>query len=214
MHERAAHLGTINDKLSNQIHFVNEKEYSKYKQGEKESKNDFAGRIRAGSIAYMGSNTAKDMRTIVSESNKADKEVAFTGTISSTREIRLEKLPIDENNLHDKVFISFQLDEKYSNKEQANIFMFGHVHHKGLLNDSYTDAEKAYKLGSPTKFADYTNVLRGGDGKTRQSPALVSTPYGFSLYGTGPSNPYGYRPEGATDVSRVSYGFYKMNKVK
>lgn len=216
-------LTTIDDSHENQAHFVNKKQFNKMTQGENESVDDYSSRVRNSSVAFIGKNTIADMQGIVGESNSLNKEIGFVGVISGTREIRLEKLPVDEGNGFNHVDLQAQIDEKYGS-DQSKLFLFGHVHHKGLVSSNLhypTDADKAWRAGTPSGTpnpinrnpapTDYYQKLRNSTGTTRPSPGMVATPYGYSLYpSVGLS---GERPN-PSDLSRERYRFYKAGKVK
>lgn len=218
-------LKTINDSHENQAHFVNKRQFNKMSQGENESTDDYAARVRGGSVAFIGSNTIADMRGIVKESNRLGLEIGFVGVISGSREVRLEKLPMDGSNGPMTVGdMQGQIDKKYGS-DQSKLFLFGHVHHKGLVSSDVhypTEADKIRRAGTPsgypnniiknpTTFTDYYQKLRNSSGTTRTSPAMIATPYGYSLY---PSvAPSGETPNWS-DLSRESYRFYKAGKVK
>lgn len=161
-------------------------------QGKDESTDDYAARVRGSSVAYMGKNTIADMKTIAKQSTGANKEIAFVGSISETREIRLTAMPIDESNGYNFVKIRWQLDDNYSKEEQGKFFLFGHIHHDGFVRNvpGLTAASKLWNLGKPTDPDDYQPRLRGADGQMRQTPAIIGTTGGFSIYGTGTSNTY------------------------
>jgi hypothetical protein len=108
------------------------------------------------------------------------------------------------------------LDDNYSNEQQAKFFLFGHVHHDGFVRNvpGLTPASKLWNLGKPTDPDDYQPRLRGANGQIRQTPAIIGTTGGFSIYGTGSSNTYnGTRPPDSVEPSgRISYSFYKQSK--
>lgn len=151
----------------------------------------------------MGQNTAKDMEGIENESTKANREIAFTGEISSTKEIRLKKLPMDENNQFDNVNIGRQLKDKTT----SNTFLFGHIHHGGFA------VKSAIKLGQPTMPDDYRAQLKDSQGNYRSSPAIIGFPGGFSIYGTGSSHSSGGSMSDAQPpAERLSNSAYKKSK--
>jgi RHS repeat-associated protein len=211
-------LKTINDSHENQSHFVNKKQFNKMSQGENESTDDYAGRVRGGSVAFIGSNTIKDMQGIVKEANGLGKELGFVGAISGTREIRLTKLPADGSNSSNGIGeAQAQVDNKFSNAQQSKLFLYGHVHPQAALGSGYTETQRAWALGTPTgtsyggfspRPVDFYEKLRDGNGNFRPHVGMVATPYGFSTYSTVKYN------EPASEVSRTSYRFFKAGKVK
>jgi RHS repeat-associated protein len=201
-------LKTINDSHENQAHFVK----SLAKQGKEESVDDYATRLRAKSTAFIGSNTISDMEKIVSFSTKLNKEVGFVGEISKTREIRLTKLPTDENNSFNSVALGAQLDKHFSSATQGILFFAGHVHHGGLSNAS--DMDKAAKeLAVPTiglidnRPYDYYYNLRNAEGDLRPSPGIIATPFGMTIYPTIPNKVYSY--PNVEDNSTINFKFFK-----
>jgi RHS repeat-associated protein len=198
------YLGTVNDKLKNQIHFVNNDNakaspFDASKLSAKEAKS-LGQSIRSSSVAFMGSKTASDLKSIASKSDAIGKELGFVGSVGKDREIRLTAMPADENNARASINIGAQLDKNYSSEQQSNFFLVGHVHEGGLMNgftsgDGSDMAQQKY-LGEPSNGGvntDYNPMLyRSGNASDRgQSPALVATPYGVTVYGTGTNSASG-----------------------
>jgi len=222
---KGQYLGTVNDKLKNQIHFVNNDNdkatpFDASKLSAKDAKN-LAKSIRSSSVAFMGSKTASDLKSIASKSDAIGKELAYVGTVGKDREIRLTAMPADENNGRDFVNIGPQLDKNYSKDQQAGFFLVGHVHEGALMNGSYAGdgspmAQQKY-LGEPSYPDDYRPMLyRSGNASERgQSPALVGTPYGVTVYGTGTSasyTTYGTSVQNAKAATDNSYFLYQSLK--
>ena len=101
------YIGTINDQLPNQIHFI-ELKHSKLDQAktllgkinnmtDKDERNAWSFGIRKYSTAYIGENSAKSLESIAIESAKMDegigREEGFFSKIGSSRELSFEKLP-------------------------------------------------------------------------------------------------------------------------
>jgi hypothetical protein len=193
---KGQYLGTINDKLKNQVHFVNNSNekaspFDASKLSAKEAKSLAKG-VRSTSVAFMGSKTASDMRTIVTRSDQYRKEVGFVGSIGKDREIRLTAMPVDENNSFNSVNIGKQLNKNYSPEQQAGFFLAGHTHEGALLNGfSYgSNMTNQMGLGEPSNHGDksdyYPMLYQNGNISDRsQTPALIATPYGVTIYRTG-----------------------------
>lgn len=219
------YLGTINDNLPNQIHFMdndnpNAKPFSENNFTTKKL-NKLAQALRAKSKAFIGAKTASDLRSISDQSDKAGKEIAFIGSIGDDREIRMAALPIDENNHRDRVAIKTQVDQNYSKEEQATFFLFGHVHHKSLMNGIIagdgSPMARQRDLGQPSNSYDYLPALYPSRNASdrRQSPALIATPYGITVYGTGTSGKntiYGLQVANSVLPSNNSYFLYRSLK--
>jgi RHS repeat-associated protein len=217
--QNGALLGVVNDKMKNQVHFMNTEgnpgtPFDASGLNAKDSK-ALAKSFRSQSIAFMGSKTLKDMQSIANQSDKAHKEIAFVGEISATKEIRLKAMPIDESNTSNRVKLGEQLDKNYPGQEkQAGLFLFGHVHPRnGVGGDAaYIHSNR----GAPTYTEDYAPYLyRSGNATQRgQSPALLLTSGGVTVYGTGTSaanTPYGVQVENA-QPSNNSYILYSQLK--
>ncbi|MBX2925917.1 MAG: hypothetical protein KF746_27220 [Chitinophagaceae bacterium] len=186
--QNGALMGIINDKMKNQVHFMDNDGKGTFdgsKLTAKQSK-AMANAVRKTSIAFMGSKTANDMKSISDKSTAADKEIAFVGSVGKDREIRLTAMPIDENNFRDQVNVGSQLDKNYPN-DQGGFFLYGHVHHGGLEHSSDRSPMGIHRYLADLSNDDYDPALRStGEGSARrQSPAVLTTPYGFTIYGTG-----------------------------
>lgn len=185
-------VGTINDGLKNQVHFVGFEYKGEAFQMEGSAKelNKAARSWRSSSIAFMGSKTLGDMKKIEVQSTKNDKEVAFVGQIGPDREIRLKAMPIDENNFRDQVNIGSQLDKNYTKDQHAGFFLVGHVHHgklsEGITSGSGSPMEQHKYFGDPSP-GDYGPYLyRSAHASQRgQSAALLLSHFGATVYGTG-----------------------------
>jgi len=155
---KGQYLGTINDKLKNQIHFVsssnvNGKPFDASKLSAKEAKN-LAMAVRNSSIAYIGSKTASDINRIANKANSHDPpvEIAFVGSVGNDREIRLYDMPVDKDNKSAEVSIGDQLDKNYTKEEQSGIFLVGHVHEAALMKNSRgSDMDNLKWLAEPSK---------------------------------------------------------------
>jgi RHS repeat-associated protein len=194
--------GVVNDKLKNQIHFMGDKGGNSLFDASKLSKkeaNALGKSFRSSSIAFMGSKTASDMKAISAKADASKQEIGFVGTIGKDKEIRLTAMPADESNGPKSVDMGTQLDKNYSKEQQSNIFLVGHVHYGALLDGvtigNGTDMEQHQYLGEPTNHGEksdyYPMLYRSADAAQRgQSPAVVATPYGMVIYGTGTNTVY------------------------
>jgi hypothetical protein len=194
-------LGVINDKLKNQVHYINRDDpgtpFDASKLSAKEAK-ELAKSFRKESFAFMGSKTASDMRKIVGQAVGNRKEVGFVGTVGKDKEIRLSALPIDEGNAKNSLPLNSQIDKMYpSAEQQSNLILSGHTHIAAYV-DGFTTVDglpisNLKQYGNPTVPGDYKNNLYRGKDATEKgrTPALVTTPYGVVVYGTEPNGVYG-----------------------
>lgn len=124
-------------------------------------------------------------------------------------------MPIDELNTSNRVRLGEQLDKNYPGQEkQAGLFLFGHVQHgNGVGGDAaYIHSNR----GTPTDPEDYPPYLYRSNNATQrgQSPALLLTSGGVTVYGTGiyaANTPYGVQVENA-HPSNNSYIIYSQLK--
>lgn len=136
-------------------------------------------------MAFIGKNTVADMQGIVKEANGSKQEIGFVGEISDSREIRLTKLPADgSNSLRGIGDPQAQVDKKYSNAQQSKLFLYDHVHPEGALGGGYTEAQRAWSLGTPTgtpyggfspRPVDFYERLRDANGNLRPHVGMVAT---------------------------------------
>ncbi|WP_255373017.1 DUF6443 domain-containing protein [Chitinophaga sp. YR573] len=192
------YLGVINDNLTNQVHFMensdpNTPAFDASKLSLKAA-NKLGQAMRDVSIAFMGGNTAAQLKSISSRADKERKEIAFVGTIGDDKEIRITAMPMDKSNKVDRVDISGQIEKNYSKQEQSDLFLFGHVHDKAAGEPVLypTAKENQLFLGEPTSYKglfDYQPALYRSPNATSQgrSVALIATSYGVTVYGTGAS---------------------------
>jgi len=193
--------GVVNDKLKNQVHYIKTdgdpgKPFDASGLSKKDAK-ALGKAFRDVSVAFIGSNTMADMKSIVDKSVEAKVEIAFVGVVGKDKEIRLNALPIDAGNQIDQVPSGQQIDANYTSaQQQSNLFLEGHTHIRAYL-DALKDPTtmKSYlKNGlpnqSPSKPGDYTPVLDRGNGKGA-APSMVITPFGVTLYGAGHMTPWG-----------------------
>lgn len=185
------YLGTIPDTLKNQVHFMpnansKTKPFDASKMTPKEA-TKLAQRVRSASVAFIGGKTAADLKAIAKQSAALGKELAFVGAIGPDKEIRLTAMAADENNHENTVNIPAQMDKYYSKEQQAGFFLFGHVHHGSGISVNGSEMAQHKEMGNPTFTADYKPALyRGGNVNDKgQSPAIIATPYGLTVYGTG-----------------------------
>jgi len=181
-------MSTINDSHANQVHFVK----SALDRNEDESDDDYATRVRAGSTAFMGANTASDMQMISGMSNALGVEIGFLGSIGEDREIRLGALPPDGSNKVDEISIVGFKDQmskadrgdKATSDFMDNVFMAGHTHPDKAIKKYPGESEdnKDKRLSTPSGYisgsgkTDYYPILGGG------TPGMVLTGKSFSLY--------------------------------
>lgn len=186
-------LGVVYDKLANQIHFMandnpNTPAFDARNLSAKDARK-LGEAIRNGSMAFIGKNTVAKLKEITAKADKT--EIAFVGSIGEDKEIILKDMPVDEYNHRETVNIIAQVEKNYSHDKQAGFFLFGHVHGKSLLGPiSYGDGSDwtMHKwLGEPTVDYDYQPVLyrNASTKKPGATPALLATPYGVTVYGTG-----------------------------
>ncbi|RFM33054.1 DUF6443 domain-containing protein [Chitinophaga silvisoli] len=189
------YLGVIYDDLPNEVHFLNvpstTKPMAKPYFYNKQVANFVGRRMREISVAFMGAKSAASLKAIEAFSESKNKEIAFVGKVDANKEIIFTPLPIDESNKMDEVNGEAQIDKKYSKEEQIGLFMFGHVHGhaaEGSMRKPDPDEQRMW-LGEPSREegADFHPALyREGSGDQKgQSPAIIVTPYGVTIYGTG-----------------------------
>lgn len=199
--QNGAYLGVVNDKLNNQAHYLNTDgdPGTAISVSGKHAKS-IAQSFRKASIAFIGSNTMADMKSITNHSVKEGVEIAFVGTIGKDKEIRLKELPIDGSNKINMVNSKDQIDNNYSSEQQkSDIFLEGHTHIRAYLDALKDPAmmKSFLKNGlpnqSPTKPEDYSAVLDRGNqpGQKGPAPSMVITPFGVTVYGTLHMTPYG-----------------------
>jgi len=226
-------LGVVNDNLANQVHFLNREGGATPFDASKLSMEDaikMGQGFRDESTAFMGSNTMADMKTIKDAAVKANKEILFTGTVGKDKEIRLAAVKTDKGQYAKMNDVDKILDAKYSKEQQANLFLVGHVHQQqpiktGTLQIS-GGGNPLYEFGRPSSpdgvggSGDYGPYLYRSATATQrgQSPALILSRYGFTVYGTA-SSPPTYMPEvnaysipGRVTPSTESYFLYKQLK--
>lgn len=197
--QNGAYLGVVNDKLKNQTHYLST-------EGDPGTPINISGKnakalgqsFRKSSIAFIGSKTVSDMRSIVNKSIAAKVEIGFVGVIGKDKEIRLNVLPIDESNKINQVNLKGQIDKSYpsSEEQKSNLFLEGHTHIRAYVEgSSFGDGSAMAQqlgMGVPSKPEDYDPVLSRGNGKGPE-PSLIVTPFGVTLYGTGHMTPI-YQP--------------------
>lgn len=218
---KGQYLGTVNDKLKNQVHFVNNDNakatpFDASKLSAKDAKN-LAKSIRSSSVAFMGSKTASDLKSIADKSSAISKEINFVGSVGKDREIRISAMPVDESNERMDADIGGQVDKNYSKEQQAGFFLAGHVHYGHYTVGDNSDMAQQMYFGQPSQNDDYQPMLyRSADASARgQSPALVATQYGVTVYGTGTSaSKYDnvLTVQGYTVAPSNSYMLYKSLK--
>lgn len=224
-------MGVVNDNLANQVHYLNHEggavpfDASKLTPEQALTlANDFRGR----SVAFMGSNTMADMKAIKDAAVKDNKEVLFTGTVGKDKEIRLTAVKTDKGEYAKIDDVDKILDAKYTKEQQANLFLIGHVHQQAApgKNSPFAIGNPLQHFGRPSSpdgnggSGDYGPYLYRSATATQrgQSPALILSRYGFTVYGTATAPPT-YMPEvnsylvpGRVVPSTESYFLYKQLK--
>jgi RHS repeat-associated protein len=193
--QNGVNLGVIPDNLKNQVHFMETEGDAgtqiSTKGLSKKEINNIGKTFRQNSIAFIGSKTASKMREITDQAVSNKKEIGFVGTIGKDKEIRLTALPIDERNKLGEAPLEAQINSKYPTAaEQSKLFLFGHTHVKGFVlgftggDNSPMGSQKTF--GDPTDPADYANFLYRNNNSSEKgrSPALLTTPWGITIYGS------------------------------
>lgn len=212
--EKGAYIGTINDNLPNQSHFVNVLDMGNILEDIKtinnsptspEYRNRRAAQYRSTSIAYVGENTEREMIDLANHGTENGHEVGFVVLRNALRELSLVKLSDDYVNDINGYSLREAVNETYSTREQAKLFGAGHVHHGKLWHagspttpglDRETDGFRY--LGEPSGVVDENVLSRDSDYQSilhrhpnarqpGQSPAFIVTPFGYTIYGTGTS---------------------------
>jgi RHS repeat-associated protein len=193
--------GVVNDKLKNQVHYIKtDADPGQPFDGSKfsaEDANAMGKQFRSVSVAFIGSKTISDMRSIVNKSVAAKVEVGFVGVVGNDKEIRLKALPIDGSNHINSVDVRSQINGNYTSDEQKALFLEGHTHIADYVNKMKVGdgSPMAWQkgTGTPSKPDDYAPTLDRGTqkGVPGNAPSMVTTPYGVTLYGTGAMTPYG-----------------------
>src|SRR5690606_19372956 len=110
--------------------------------------------FRKASVAFMGSNTAADMKAITDAAIGDNKEVLFTGTVGKDKEIRLTAVKTDKGEYAKMDDVDKVLNDTYSKEQQANLFLVGHVHHQeasgGGIIQRGTGENPLYFFGRPS----------------------------------------------------------------
>ncbi len=224
-------LGVIYDNLENQVHFLGHEGGATPFDASGLSAEDavtLAKDFRGRSEAFMGSKTLADMNSIKDGAVKDNKEVLFTGTVGEDKEIRLTAVKTDKGQYANMDDVDKILDSKYSKEEQSKMFLVGHVHQQNISNNKSTiqigiPESPLMHFGRPSSptsssSGDYGPYLYRSTSESQrgQSPALILSRWGFTVYGTASSsspNPYGgYNVEGAVTPGTESYFQYKQLK--
>jgi RHS repeat-associated protein len=141
---KGQYLGTVNDKLKNQVHFLNSNNakaapFDASKLSAKDAKN-LAKSIRSSSIAFMGSKTASDIKSIAAKSVTMNKELGFVGSVGQDREIRLTALPADESNTSHSADVNSQINKAYPSATEQSGFFCGDMFTNMLLRKDFRPA--------------------------------------------------------------------------
>lgn len=227
------YMGMLADNLANQTHFLDvipdeKASVADFSSLSIDDQTKYAKIFREKSIAFMGNNTLADMKTIVDAAIKSNKEVLFTGTVGKDKEIRLTAVRTSSGEYARLEDVDKILDASFTKEQQANMFLVGHVHQQkestgGIIQTS--GGNPLYHFGRPSSAingdsGDYGPYLYRSATATQrgQSPALILSRYGFTVYGTASSKPKyesqidEYVTEGKVEPSKESYFLYKQLK--
>nr|WP_067063147.1 DUF6443 domain-containing protein [Mucilaginibacter sp. L294] len=224
--KNGAYIGTINDNLENQIHFMSQ-DYTGIGGGDMArgaDANKVAKAYRKMSVAFMGKNSAKDLEGIAAHANAENFESGFTAAVSASKELRFTLLSDKFRNEKDNNSYNEDgaIDAAFDPEKQKALFGAGHAH---LTASTNVLGDKFWNLGTPTQaeFAsdgsdhDYKPVLwRNGSKESflkGQSSLFIATEFGFTVYGSGTK----YYQETRSAANRVipheqSYFRYKFLK--
>ncbi len=197
------YMGMMADAMENQIHFLNRTLVegatpADFSSLSIEDQTTYAESFRKESIAFIGSNTVADMEAISKDADKKGFEAGFVAQISDSKELRLTQLP-DKYRSGDKAYDLIQaISDTYTKEQQQKIFAAGHVHNKKHVADvtGYDGYKgimaKFLSLNKPSttsdgvrNYPDYQPLLNRGGNAAGQSPALLISGYGVTVYGTG-----------------------------
>ena len=225
-------LGVVNDNLANQTHFLNREGGATPFDASKLSLEDAINMgqgFRDESTAFMGSNTLSDMKNITAAAVKDNQEVLFTGMVGKDKEIRLTAVKTEKGEYAKIGDVDKILDKNFTKEQQANLFLVGHVHQQNASSNGLFKtiiSNPLQHFGRPSSpdgtgsSGDYGPYLYRSATATQrgQSPALILSRYGFTIYGTA-SSPPTYMPEvsaysipGRVIPSTESYFLYKQLK--
>ena len=221
-------LGVVNDNLANQVHFLNREGGTKpfdVSNLSMEASIKLGQSFRDESVAFMGSNTLSDMKSLKDAAVKDNKEILFTGTVGKDKEIRLSAVKTDKGEYARMENVDKILDQRFTKEQQANMFLIGHVHQQTAVDAKFTqERDLLYQFGLPSNpnvesAGDYGPYLYRSTNATArgQSPALILNRWGFSVYGTASSSKPGrglnsFTTEGRVVPGNESYFLYKQLK--
>lgn len=194
---RGFRITTIWDDLPNEIHFM-PVDYSTLSPEEVYYYRlpftpKFSSQLREQSVAFIGKQTYADMRQTSDKADRLKQEVGFVLEVSSSRELRLKALP--DSYGKDRTYdLSSAIQDNISKADQVKLFGVGHNHHKGLAYGYIGEKDNAFGrmlfVGKPSDPSDYQPVLyrQFESFEKGQSPAILTNPFGFTIYGTGSKN--------------------------
>ena len=231
--------GRIKDKKHNEAHFINSTGSSLLSLAKSINANDDVMSLiaRFVSVAFIGENTIKDAKTLEAKADKEGHEIPFLGQTSLlSKEIRLKEVKTnkdDYNSDHKLLKVDEIISRNVSQFEQAFTFLVGHTHQRSLLHGLSWGSDEANhrQLGRPTDdgisvnthenngtgdygqylYRDLNSHVRG------QSPALIVTHLGITIYGTGTSSAYNMYAgqtivDNKVEPTKFSYLLYKKFK--
>ncbi|HEX7904919.1 MAG TPA: DUF6443 domain-containing protein [Chitinophagaceae bacterium] len=199
--------GVVNDKLKNQIHFINTEgdpgtPFDASSLSAKDAK-ALGKAFRGASFAFVGSKTVADMEKIAGDADKKGFELGFVANISESKEIRLTALP-DKYATGDRTYDLIKaIDDTYTKEQQAGLFAAGHVHNKkhtadvtgydgytGIMAKLLATNRPSTTNGSEKTYPDFQPFLYRYNASTNsynkgQTPAFIISAYGACTYGTG-----------------------------
>ncbi len=210
---------TINDKLpTNRAIFMDDFTYNTvYNKFESSTivgaDDELAKQARQAAVAFVGSNTVSDAKSLEAKANKDHHEIFFLGTIDATKEIRLSEIMLPSKAYaKDANGESIKLGDYLNNdnpvvsvENQLKSFLWGHTHQlDATINNGVdpklptNDGRNPY-TGYNNGGGDYSPVLRREVNepkpeapwssitvvKTYQTPALIVTHTQMTIYGTG-----------------------------
>lgn len=206
-------LGTINDNLANQTHFLNSKaDYDKLMADNKgKSNNDIANAARGASIAFYDANTENQMKKAFEKSPNSEIFFAMVFKSSVSKQLTLEicKSCVAVNGGSDDKFIQgFRRDDlkafvKATESKYFNVFLTGHSHFKNVGKSnpevpsslSYKNTYTTWGTGKTVfevyNTVDYTMYLKQPHPLILLSTKGITTYRGYKEGEIIPSDEYG-----------------------
>jgi RHS repeat-associated protein len=194
-------IGTVNDKMKNQIHFLSidgDKDAKPWtlSSGKTVDANATAAKIRAASTAFLGENSAKSLKEIAMRSanisdNKSEsgRELGFYGVISKSKEIIFKEFDLPEGVKGNSDSYPIRDAMNFMDSHGGNsksLYTWGHTHTKGwnyqLGNAGNKEFDRNWSLeyygkpsGSPGSV-DYINPTG------KKIPLIIASPVGVTIY--------------------------------